>query len=979
MARMIQFEGRQIAVPDDATDAEIEEILLGPSAPAAAPAAPPSVTMRPDGGVDTDSFLRAVSPGWTPAAPSATPPAEPSLVDRIMGPGAQDTVDYAAGTVAQGARGFRRGVANVLGLPVDIVNAAPMVANLIPGVDGVGPISDRPIGGSKSIDQLLGAGGLIPEPPPPADMTQRMVRRVGEEIGAATVPAGAALVTAGRVGVQGARELPGLARMFVEPAAVNPARFASKEATVATAAGTGAGIANEITRSAGVDPNSATARSADMGGALVGATLPAIVGGVARGGANAVRAMVGSPDYVDDVVRERVTDELIRASGEVPKPGQEVDTANLVARIMGGERPAETIPGFRESLADRTGNPGIAALEYGRQSGPNAGAFVQRRDANARAVDATLAQSEPQGTPGAFRSELEAARDRQLTDAATATAAAQSDFDRAAQPLRSVMTGEARGADVRAALEGASDRAKDILRQAWAPIGQSDVKVPTAPLADEFGRINADLSVAERRRFLPNEASIPAELAGRTEPAAPDPMAALTGRQPAAPAAAEPQPIREITGLRSALTDASREAATAGRNNEARIINQHIDALDAYLEKNVPGDLLADYQSAKAATRDFADRFTRPQTAIAQVLDRQEGRYRQPDSAVAGKFVQSDEGRVADFEALMREAGSDTRVQTAVRDQILADVRDRGLLDAPERLTEYLGQYGTVFGKFPGLRDELGTAAKLRTALDSAKGAETSLQKIIGKDGSGTVAKYLRYGDENADRAMKAVLADKDPAKAIDELVTYVGNDPAAVEGARKVFWDIMKSKSRSGGETTKTMDGVQPWLPNRLQTFLDDPRNAAVAARLWKDNPEHIDNVRKVAAVLQNVDTRTRAKAPNTSGTAQGVSNVLTPETLQSRFYAYQRGQISGTFLVTSIVAVAARRAVGRAQTEAIGRMLDEALLNPDAAAALLRENNPANRAALARGAKGWMGNQASTLLDILTEKDETADAVMR
>ena len=77
--------------------------------------------------------------------------------------------------------------------------------------------------------------------------------------------------------------------------------------------------------------------------------------------------------------------------------------------------------------------------------------------------------------------------------------------------------------------------------------------------------------------------------------------------------------------------------------------------------------------------------------------------------------------------------------------------------------------------------------------MAAAEGAETSLQRMIGKDGNGVVARYLRYGDENADRAMKAVLADKQPAKAIDELLAYVKDDPAAVDGARKVFWDIMQ------------------------------------------------------------------------------------------------------------------------------------------------------------------------------------------
>lgn len=43
----------------------------------------------------------------------------------------------------------------------------------------------------------------------------------------------------------------------------------------------------------------------------------------------------------------------------------------------------------------------------------------------------------------------------------------------------------------------------------------------------------------------------------------------------------------------------------------------------------------------------------------------------------------------------------------------------------------------------------------------------------------------------------------------------------------------------------------------------------------------------------------------------AQGLSQVLSPETLQSRLYAYRRGQVSGTFLITSIAAAPGRRGV--------------------------------------------------------------------
>jgi hypothetical protein len=101
---------------------------------------------------------------------------------------------------------------------------------------------------------------------------------------------------------------------------------------------------------------------------------------------------------------------------------------------------------------------------------------------------------------------------------------------------------------------------------------------------------------------------------------------------------------------------------------------------------------------------------------------------------------------------------------------------------------------------------------------------------------------------------------------------------------------------------------------------------------------------------------------------------------TLQSRFYAYKRGQTSLGFMLTAVGSVAARRAVRGAQTEAIETLLDRVLLDPDLAAQLLKEGNPANRAAPARKAKAYLGNEESHMADILDgdQKDDSVKAAI-
>jgi hypothetical protein len=973
MSRTIQFEGRIIQVPDDATDADVAGILSAPPAPdlpSVAAGANAELVQQP-GALDAKNAADLAA--LTPAEAAPT-----SWMDTLRGAvmGAPAALSAAGDQGAYLARGARRGVANIAGLPVDIMNAGLSLTGL--------PVSQKPVGGSKSIDELLGGYGLIPEVRPPSTVLERGLTRVGEEIGAAAPVVGGA-VAAGRMGVEAARELPTLARMFVEPAAINPATFASKEMATAAAAGTGAAAANEITRAAGAKEGGAVQNTGDIVGAITGAGVLGAARTVAKPIGDVAQAIFRRDKFSNTAVKENVTDRIINNADTLPKvEGQPVDTAPLVNAINRGARVDATIPGFKDSIADRTGDSGLAALEYGRQSGQGAGQFTARRSENAAAVDSAINRNAPDGNPADLRGELDLERGRRLTDANVQTRNATDDFERATQALQPAMTGEGRGANIRQALEGASEGARDILRQAWEPINNSGARVDMAPLADDFQGVRRGLSTAEAERFQPPEAAIPRRLSGDREVAP-----AVTGPdgEVITPPVTEPitQPINEVTGLRSALTDAAREARTAGRDNEARIIGQHVDALDTYLDNAVTPELRADYDRARAATVDFNDRFTRPQTAVAQTLDRQQGQYRQPDSAVAGKFVQADEGRITDFQALMRETGHDERTVSAVRDQILADVRDRGLLERPDQLADYLGRYNTVLSdpRFANVRGQLDNAAGLRRSLDQATTAETGLTRELGtpeRPGTGTVGKYLQFGDERAQDALKGVIASKNPGAAADELLGFVNNDPKAVAGAQKAFWDYMQSKTRSNGETTRTASGAQPIMPNRLKNFLDDPANQAVADRLWRDQPEHMGNVRKIAEELQNVDLRSRAKAQGTSGTAQSISNVLTPETLQSRFYAYKRGQTSLGFMLTALGSVAARRLVRGAQGEAMEKLLDKALLDPDLAAQLLKEHNPANRAALARTAKAYLGNEASTLTDIMTEpEDPVKGAIMK
>ncbi len=884
------------------------------------------------------------APGQTPGAPP-----ERSWMDAIT-----------SGTV-QGIAGVREGVSNLLGLPVDIINNAPRVANLLPGVDGVGPISQNPVGGSDWLERnVFRAGGAVPEAPAPAGAGERVIRRVGQEVGAAALPVGGAIATGARVGVEGARQMNPIARMFVEPAAIAPGRFAQKETAVALGAGAGASAANEMTNNINPQTGVYNPSTADFLGALGGAAGMGIAGQIAKPIGTATSALFNRPQLIEDVVKEATVEEIIRAAGLRSAPGEVVDTTQFARQIEQGRRVGETVPGFKESLADRTKNPGLAALEYGRQSGPNSGMFVGARDTNTRAVNDALTATKPEGTPEATRQAVVAERDRRLVDAANARMEAETAASQAVAPLAPQSTPAQRGSVIRNELETARDAARARTEDAYQQANIAGKQVDPAPLTQSLDEAVGGLTVTER---------------GLVPQGMIDAVSALGRETEAGPAGAirlkEAADLRSELGRLQAAAAADPNAERGGRN-AARVLGQMAERVDGFIMSNLTPDEQAALAAARGARTSEADAFGRQGDPIAEVLARREGGvYRTRDDLVGSRLVNPQA-----MDRLFAEADTPA-TRRAIRDEVLA----KGDASSPERIDRFMQDYGQQIDKLPGLRDELTQAANARRSEARVRTDEQTLRRDLGTDtepGRSVVGRFARYDASRADDALQEVLRDPQPAKAADDLLNFVGNKPEAVAGVRRVFWERMEGKARASGATTASTDGVQPWSPTRLKEFLDDPVNGAVAERLYRDNPEHLARIREIADAVQGTNTKTAARASNSSGTAQALneSNLPSAETIASRAFAVQRGQVGIPFTALNIAGIMARKATKRGQMTAINSLLDKALLDPDVAAALVKEYNPANRAAMARKAKAWVGNQASTLIEML---DDDPDAEMK
>lgn len=871
----------------------------------------------------------------------------------IAGPQALDVA-------ASAADGLRQGVAAIAGLPVEAVNAAPVLANILPGEQGMTPMSDRPVMGSRDIDTLLRLGSpqtdsaLIPNYEPQT-ASGRFANRVGEEIGATAVPLGAAAGVAGRMGLEGVREMGPLARSFVEPMAVAPGRVAGRELVASTAAGTGAQAANEI-----ADPSTGEGTWwSDLLGALggtgaLGATN--VLAGFAR---NAYGAATGRTGAFDDVAGAAVVDRLVDNSSRMQADYAEggassVDTNSLARALSIPSAAEETIPGFRANIADRVNDPGLSSLVYNTDA-TLPGAANARRVANAAAIDQRMQGLAPGANPAGLREALEIGAGERISNAEAARAAAAAQADTAAAAVNPAMAPVDRGVAIRGGLTSARDAAMDAVAQLYGAV-DSAVPADMTGLRDRIAAVVEGLPLNDRARFLPPEVGVAETLA------ATDPI----------------RPISEAMAIRSGL--ASDIRSPSATDQQRRVTGQVMDATEDFIRSALPEEQIAALDAAKSARLDAGRRFE-DRGAVPDIL-RETGRGQPalPPEAVPGRALRGQ----TDYQDVMREAGSDPAARAAVADQLLADAQRSNALRSPEALTRFLQERNVMFSDFPEARTALEQAGASRQALNAAERAAQETTRALSPGGTSAPGRYLKYDDTQTRTAIGTAWRSAQPERAVRELLDVAGDTPQTRASARAALWEEVAGTGKLDAPTMTSGDNVTRWSGRRLKNLFDDPRFAKTAEVLWEDNPEHLADVRGVVDALSKVDGSINAKTPGTSGTAQSLSGKFDPAlstaSIASRARSVNRGQLSPTIAVVDVLSTALRNRSARVQSRAIEELMSRAVNDPELAATLLRRYNPADEAAESRAFLNRFGVRIPTVANILADvENDEDDAIER
>lgn len=870
-------------------------------------------------------------------APAAAPePAEPGWLEQALGVG------------QQALYGASQGAVNVLGLPGDL-------ADIIPdGVPIMGQLKHGlPTGGE--ISDFLGYDNRRD----PEGWLETIFNRVGEEVGASALPVAGVTGKAVQMGLPAVRQMGGAGRYLLEPAAVDPTKFVAKEMAATAAAGTGAGVANTL-----VDRDTTAGQWADLLGAFGGVGVAAAGEGIMRSLGDVLAGITANPKFASQVVRENAADTLIANSdvlgGQIDpaRPHEPVDTTALIDLLEQPANAENVIPGFRASTADRGGDFGLASFEDARARGPNAARFRARQEANTEAVDTQLNTSAPTERPAVFFDALEQERTGQLAAADRTVQEALAALEQALGPLNVPVdsTLASRGNTVRTGLLDAREAAQNRTSAAYDAADTSGNMVDPAELRETLDGALAGMTQTELTH-------VPEGVINRVRALG----VAEDGATP------QPVDLREATTLLSEIKELRRAAVNDGKRNANRVLGQVEDALDNFITANVTPEQQTALDAARAARYDEAERFGRPGDPVTAAVDvHPGGRFKMRDDRVAPSFASSD----SNLERLFTEADT-PEVREAIKQELLTRLDS----SSTERIGRFADTYRQQIARFPGLEDELMAAADARDAEGVARLGQQGVQRHLGDPqnnirGRSAVGRFLEYSPEQADDAVSQVLNSKNPIDSMDELMTFVGDEPSAIEGARAAFWRVMEKEGRSKNAAFETKSGVAPWMPKKWRTFLADEAVSGVMDRLYRDNPEHLQNIRQIAEALRGVNTGAKAGAAiNPSGSAQTLRN--SPVTLaeaQAKFIDVQRGRLNPAYAITYLAGKLAHRLVSKQAERSYQMLLDEALLNPQVAADLLKQNNPANRAALARSAKAYLGNEASHLAELLDD-DENGD----
>jgi hypothetical protein len=743
--------------------------------------------------------------------------------DFLDAPAAQDDIDaFLDGEEKAPARfgktraffaGANRGLANVLGAPVDLINAAPMLGNLLPGEQGIGPIVDRPVGGSEFLkDQLPDSLMEGPTDTP----GQRLAGRIGEEVGATLVPMGAGLRTGSQLLNAGGKASGGALKRALQESAMasakSPLRAAVGDIGSAAAAGTAAGVAREA------------------GAGETGQVLAGIAGGFAPSAAGGVASVLPGPKVVKkgaeisrqytagklsqeraDTIRRKVPlskyfvagpDELSPAvnaiaQNSVARELQSELTPAAKASLAESEDLAKRFPEFNAPLGNRTDSPGLKATQQAveaKMSPLEVEARLQQQQGQEAAIDRYKSALAPQGSPDPeFILDKASGRLSSIKDRIErAEGAASGQRENAANALPEVDRAGS-GAILRNRYDDLRRGVSEEMRGLAKQLNLSEVD-----LTDEFinwrKTIKDDLKEGElfaMARSLPSaELEILNKFKGESVRKGTDSFGAKIN-PPETVLPENKVTFQDIKTYREELGESIRQAERMGFGQKKRRLVVLQKDLDNFIESSLSEkdpDLISRYgQFRQRYKSDFIDRFEK---GVLEKVEKsnQGGFYALPDEKVASEFFKP--GAVSAARQFNETFGTDAEAYQALEGSVLDSMRQATVRDGVIDLGKYktwMRLHDSILNEFPELKSRIEDIGQVNSAISMRQNELRLRREKVENSFLAKTIDNVVSGKQNPEQVLDNVL--KRPA-LMQQLLNATDKAPEAAAGLRRAVWD---------------------------------------------------------------------------------------------------------------------------------------------------------------------------------------------
>lgn len=837
------------------------------------------------------------------------------------------------------------GVANVLGAPMDIVNAIatgnPIVGAVKSAMGRDNSMLEKPVLGAESIK-----GAVLPAEQEKADgIGERVLGRIVEEVGS-VIPG---------LGVTGLlRAAPTTMKAVEALRQMSMTKIAGIEAALATSGGAGAAAMKEIL------PDSPLA---EWAGQLVGSFGPTAAVDIFRASKKVALSQIPA---VTQKQAERAIGGELQNTLTSPAATRNMEEAKAVAA---------KIPGFKPTLGQATGDPKLVMAERAMAaSSEDAGAAAvnQVADANSalrkafkQAGDTAIGGTEgPQAVQDSLRA-MTAKQHGQLENqletvkgrAGQVVEGTRASLDQQAEAISKKI------ADSQAQVQKTIDSIKPALDK------QSAGKAIRGPIQEQNRALS--LKADELSKEIDPANVVTLDTGGITKAMqdAETTQGKFTGLPKEVSSLFEEwrktlAPKETFNQLRDFVTRVEQEITKDMGSDSTKAITAILKPIKTAAQKSL--DELSDPSSqtslfqpdAARRYREFKTWYASEATRLRQgvaadVLQRgSKGEMDVADSAVAEAFFRSGKGAKESAQQFKAAVGSDAAANTALRDVVrqnfLSSAVDTNGVVSVKRSAEWMKKHSEALSEFPEIRKEFANVVVSQRSVDRLledqqgfqRSAKETIKAVRGqakdevraaekafRDQSDVDADAVRLFLENdPDKAAGKLLASKNPGEAAKALLTKLQGDEAATRGLKKAVWDEIDKQSSNKKPLEST--GELLFNPDQMREAIKKHRK--VLEQLYA--PETLKDLETIQKGSEIVRRTQSSPLRGGSDTAEKMMGQLSEKDWFQRLYGNQ------TLPGPAFVARFAKVVIDKFSDNQLRAVMERAFYDPEVAQTLAR-----------------------------------------